>query len=50
MRASYVAALKTPNLSVEDRAYLMIDAYDRAREAGHYFEYSQAAKEIIYGY
>lgn len=50
MRASYIAALKAPNLSDEDRAYLIIDAYERAKEAGHYFDYSKKAREITYGY
>jgi len=50
MRASYIAALQAPNLSDEDRAYLMLDAYERAREAGHMLEYSKKAREIIYGY
>ena len=50
MRASYIAAIKTPSLSEQDRKYLILDAYERAREAGHYFSYSKKAKEIIYGY
>lgn len=50
MRASYIAALKAPNLSREERAHLLVDAYDRAREAGHAYDYSKRAKEIIYGY
>jgi len=50
MRASYIAALTAPNLSDEDRKYLMLDAYERAREAGHIFKYSKKALEIIYGY
>ena len=49
-RASYDAAVKAPNLSDEDRAYLMIDAYDRAREAGQFIEYDETAKRIIYGH
>jgi len=49
MRASYIAALKTPNLSDQDRAYLILDAYGRAKDAGRYFEYSKKAREIIYG-
>lgn len=49
-RASYDAAIKAPNLSDEDRAYLMIDAYDRAHEAGEFVEYDEAARRIIYGY
>lgn len=49
-RASYDAAIKTPNLSRQERADLMVDAYDRAREAGEFLEYDEKAKEIIYGY
>jgi hypothetical protein len=49
MRASYVAALKAPNLTDEDRKYLMLDAYERAREAGHCVDYSKKARELIYG-
>ncbi len=48
-RASYEAAKNAPNLSPEDRGLLMIDAYDRAREAGVNMEYDNLAKEIIYG-
>lgn len=48
-RASYDAALNAPNLTDEDRRYLMIDAYDRAKEAGHPMEYDKIAKGIIYG-
>ena len=48
-RASREAALKAPNLSVEDRAYLMIDAYDRQKEAGVFEEYDEIARRIIYG-
>lgn len=48
-RASYEAAKNAPNLTYEDRALLMIDAYDRAREAGELVEYDALAKEIIYG-
>lgn len=49
-RASYRAALDAPNLSDEDRALLMIDAYDRAKEAGVILEYDEKARGIIYGY
>jgi len=49
-RASYVAAVKTPNLTDDDRRYLMLDAYERAREAGSFIDYSKKAREIIYGY
>lgn len=49
-RASYAAATDAPNLSDEDRALLMIDAYDRAKEAGVILEYDEKARKIIYGY
>lgn len=49
-RASYDAAVKAPNLTDKDRAYLMIDAYDRAREAGQILEYDETARRIIYGF
>ena len=50
MRASYVAARNSPGLSREERRDLVVDAYDRAREAGCDYEYSKWAKEIVYGY
>jgi len=49
-RASYVAALKTPNLSDDDRRYLMLDAYERAKEGGKTLQYNKKARKIIYGY
>ena len=49
-RASYISSIKTPNLSDDDRRYLMLDAYERAKEGGRILEYSLKAKEIIYGY
>ena len=49
-RASYDAAVRTPNLTDEERAHLMIDAYDRAREAGEPQMYDEIARRIIYGY
>jgi hypothetical protein len=48
-RASYIAAIKTPNLTDDDRRLLVLDAYERAREAGKFYKYSQKAREIIYG-
>lgn len=48
--ASYNAAINAPNLSDEDRAKLMVDAYDRAKEAGEYLEYDETARRLIYGY
>jgi hypothetical protein len=49
-RASYISAIKTPNLSNDDRRYLMLDAYERAKEGGRILNYSERAREIIYGY
>jgi hypothetical protein len=50
MRASYVAAIKAPNLTPHDRSCLMQDAYERAREHGLNVKYSKKARAIIYGY
>jgi len=50
MRASYIAAIKTPNLTDDDRRNLMLDAYERAKEGGYIFKYSKKAREIIYGH
>jgi len=49
-RASYISSIKTPYLTNDDRRYLMLDAYERAKEGGHILEYSKKAREIIYGY
>ena len=49
-RASYCAAIDSPNLSAEERRMLMLDAYDRAREAGVPVRYNKEARRIIYGY
>ena len=49
MRASYIAAIRAPNLSDEDRSYLIQDAYERAKEHGVDIRYSRRAVEIVYG-
>lgn len=49
-RASYRAAVDAPGLSDEERRMLMLDAYDRAKEAGVSVEYNKTARGIIYGY
>lgn len=49
-RASYCAALNAPNLSAEERRMLMLDAYDRAKEAGVRVRYNKEARRLIYGY
>ena len=50
-RASYFAAKNTPNLTVQDRAYLVMDAIERAREAGvsiRYNNFMSPAKNCQY--
>lgn len=49
-KASYDAAINTPNLTDEERRDLMIDAYDRAKEAGAFDGYDEVARRIIYGF
>lgn len=49
-RASYTAAVKSPNLSDEDRQLLMRDAYDRAAETGKKVKLSDDARRILYGF
>lgn len=49
-RASYRAAIDAPNLSDEERRMLMLDAYDRAKEAGVSVKYNRQARRLIYGY
>lgn len=48
-RASYRAAIDAPGLSDEERRMLMLDAYDRAKEAGVNVKYNETARKIIYG-
>lgn len=48
-RASYFAAINTPNLSIEDRRDLMLDAKDRARAAGVKIRDNAIMRRIIYG-
>ncbi len=49
-QASYKAAINTPNLSDAERRMLMLDAYNRAKEAGVVAKYNKKARMIIYGY
>lgn len=49
-RASYSAAINAPGLTDMDRRMLMLDAYDRAKEAGIPVKYNKNARRIIYGY
>lgn len=47
--ASYRAALDTPNLTDDERAMLMIDAFDRARNANVSVDMNSVARRVIYG-
>jgi len=49
-RASYIAAKNTPNLSDEDRRYLVLDALNRARESGVTIKLNSFMTEVLYGY
>ena len=49
-RASYKAALDAPELTDEERRFLMLDAFDRAKEAGISVKYNKVARRLIYGY
>lgn len=49
-RASYRAALDAPGLTEKERSDLMIDAYQRAAEAGVTLKYSNDYRRIVYGY
>lgn len=48
-RASYSAAKNCPNLSDEDRYYLVLDALERAKEAGVSIKYNDFIRSILYG-
>jgi len=49
-RASYFAVKKAPNLSEKDRAYLIMDAVERAKDAGVSIQCNDFMKECLYGY
>ncbi len=49
-RASYSAAINTPNLTDMDRIYLMLDALERAKEAGVNIKITKQIRRILYGY
>jgi hypothetical protein len=49
-RASYRAALTAPGLSAEERRDLMLDAIERAQEAGVSIRPNQTMRRIIHGY
>lgn len=47
-RASYSAAKNTPNLSDEDRRYLILDALERAKESGVSIKYNNYIRRMLY--
>ena len=49
-RASYYAAVNTPNLSDKDRSLLIQDAIDRAKEAGVNIRMNDTMRRLLYGY
>ncbi len=49
-RASYRAAKEAPNLSDEDKYYLILDAVERAREAGVSIRHNSFIRGVLYGY
>ena len=48
-RASYLAARNCPGLTDEDRAYLVLDALERAKEAGVTIKYNDFIRGVLYG-
>ncbi|MCL1994668.1 MAG: hypothetical protein FWG63_00510 [Defluviitaleaceae bacterium] len=44
-----MAAKNAPNLSDEDRRYLMLDAIERAREAGVTIRHNEVMRRFVYG-
>lgn len=47
-RASYTAAKICPNLSDDDRRYLILDAIERAKEAGINIRYNDFIRRVLY--
>ena len=49
-RASYMAAKNAPNLTNKDRHTLVLDALERAKEAGIIIKYNDFIRRVLYGY
>jgi len=49
-RASYWAAKNLANLSEHDRIHLVLDALERAREAGVHVSINAFMRRVLYGY
>ena len=48
-RASYAAAKNAPNISDDDRRYLILDALERAKEAGVTITHNDFIRGVLYG-
>jgi len=42
--------MNAPNISDEDRKYLIMDAVDRAKESGVSIRYNEFMRKCLYGY
>ena len=49
-RASYTAAITSPGLDDEERRDLMLDALERAKEAGVSIRWNDVMRRLLYGY
>ena len=49
-RASYMAAKNAPNLTDDDRRYLVLDALERAKEKGITIKHNDFIRRVLYGY
>jgi len=49
-RASYMAARNAPGLTIEDRRYLVLDALERAKQAGVSIRQNTFLRGVLYGY
>ena len=49
-RASYMAAKDTPQLSDDDRRYLVLDALERAKEANVSIKHNDFIRSVLHGY
>ena len=49
-RASYMAAQNAPNLSQQDRAYLIMDALERAKDKGVNIRHNNVIRGILHGF
>jgi hypothetical protein len=50
IRASYWAAKNLPNLSDQERIHLVLDAMERAKEAGVTISVNAFMRKVLYGY